>query len=108
MCGEKIFKERRNAMLHQYSLLGMSLPMDQRINFKRFAEEWDHQCVQAYGNAWPDLFLSKLKGVIDKAETDRWAFSKFMYDEEHAVFRGTNALLVPGRPCITRTFANCV
>ena len=98
VCGQQIFKERRKAILQRYSLLGNGLPPHQRNNLTFFKEEWDRKCVQAHGNAWPDLFLSKLKGVLDKAETDRWAFSNFIEYEWSDVLRGTKWLiaLVPG------------
>ena len=43
----------------------------------------------------PDLFLRKLKGVLNKLYTDPAPFSKFLFDEEREVFVGTRALLVP-------------
>ena len=57
--------------------------------------EWDRKCKEKHGNAWPDLFLGKLKGVLNKLYTDPTAFSKFLFDEEREVFEGTRALLVP-------------
>ena len=48
-----------------------------------------------HGNAWPDLFLSKMKGVLDKLGTDREAFSTFITCEMYSVFKDTRALVVP-------------
>ena len=68
---------------------------EQRANFNWFKVEWDRKFRNAHGDNWPDLFLRKLKGVLDKLYTDPTAFSKFMFDEERTVFGGTRALMVP-------------
>ena len=47
-------------------------------------------------NGRPDLFLSKLKGVLDKLPRNPKAFHKFTNDEIGETFGGTKALLVPG------------
>ena len=98
VCDLPCFKERRSDILDRLSWLGNGLTPGQRNNFTFFKEEWDSRCAQVFGNAWPDLFLWELNGVLKRMETDPWAFSKFMHKEERDVCSGTKALLVPGRP----------
>ena len=78
-----------------FGRLGNPLPAEQRHNFNWFKSEWDRKCIEKHGSAWPDIFLGKLKGVLNKLYTDPNAFSKFLFDEEREVFAGTRALLVP-------------
>ena len=101
VCGKKLFHERRRAILHRYALLGDGLPPTHRNNLPWFKEQWDRKCVEQHGNEWPDLFLAKLKGVLDAFVTDPGAFAKFMLDEERELFGGTRALYVPGRTGLT-------
>ena len=107
-CHTKVYKDRRNAILHRYAALGIGLPAEQRNNLVLFMEQWDRNGVDLHGNEWPEKFFSKLQGVLDQVEKDPCAFSKFMRAEESLVFSGTHALLVPGRPGAIRALADCV
>ena len=93
--GGKEGYKRRSALLQRYLTLGNPLPAEQRHNFTWFKSEWDRKCIEKHGSAWPDIFLGKLKGVLNKLYTDPNAFSKLLFDEEREVFAGTRALLVP-------------
>ena len=89
--------KRRVAILERYAKLGTTLSPEQRNDFIWFKTEWDAQGRERHGDAWPDKFLSMLKGVLDELPQDPSAFSKFMLDEERNVFGGTRALFVPGK-----------
>ena len=101
--------KRRQALLQRFAIiardLGNELQADQRANFPWFKAEWDRLSKESWGNQWPKLFLSKLKGVLDRMESDRGAFSEFLFDEQRTVFDNTRALVVPrtvlGRRAIT-------
>ena len=87
---------RRLELLHRYASLGDGLSLEQKANFTWFKTEWDRRGKETHGDDWPDLFLGKLKGVLDKLYTDPTAFSRFVFDEEREVFKDTKALVVPG------------
>ena len=92
--GQKCTK-RRWEVLDRYATLGTPLTAEQRANFNWFKDEWDRTCREKYQQEWPDRFLCKLQGVLNKLYTDPTAFSKFMFDEERKIFGGTRALMVP-------------
>ena len=94
------FSKRRWELLQRYVHIGDPLPAEQRANFTWFKCEWDRKYTEKHGNAWPDLFLGKLKGVLNKLYTGPTAFSTFLFDEEREVFECTRALLVPR--CVRR------
>ena len=95
--------KRRGDVLEKIARLH-PLPAEQRASFTWFKTEWDRLCTEKHGNAWPDLFLRKVKGVIDKLPADPNAFSVFLFDEQRKVFKDHVALVVPG--CIKRTSSN--
>ena len=93
--GGKKCAGRRRELLQRFARIGDPLESEQRSNFVWLQTEWDRINVEEYGKRWPNMFLDKLKGVLDRLQTNPKAFSKFLFDEERVAFKGTKALLVP-------------
>ena len=94
-CGGKDFAKRRKQLLDQYALLGDGLSPPQLANFDWFKDEYDAAGLAEHREEWPELFLKKLKGVLDQLANRGDAFSRFVYDEERLYFEGAVGLTVP-------------
>ena len=59
-----------------------------------FKEFWDQEMVRRHGRAWAKTFSGWVQKVLDNERSN--AFSVFVYNETRRVFRGMEALPVPG------------
>ena len=91
--GGAIATRRRKDILQRLSRLGT--PTHRSLHFELFKSEWDRLCKEKYNDNWPEIFLKKMKGVLNALPNNQDAFNQFIFDEERAVLCGRRALVVP-------------
>ena len=89
-------KARKNRMevLEHLSRMKAGLSASQRNEWSWFKKAWDQAGHAQHGAAWPKTFSGWVQKVLDDERSN--AFSMFMYNESRKVFRGMEALPVPG------------
>ena len=87
--------KRRWEILQRFARLGTPMTATQRAHFELFKSEWDRLCKEKYNDNWPEIFLKKMKGVLDALPGNPDALNHFIFDEERAVLGGRRALVVP-------------
>ena len=97
--GGKDGRERRFDIMKSFVRRGAEITDSQRANFDRFFRDWDTACVAEHKDTWPEMFLKKMKSVLDKLHHDRQALSTFIFNEERIHFKHTKALVIPASFC---------